>query len=97
MDTRPIPGDPAGPMVESMMDIRAGDWWITQSGDVKTGAVETMRVDGSEWQRCVAVELPVRRNHGKKQETLRFFIHPQAALLLAENLAHTSIWLLEHE
>lgn len=94
MSTRPIPGDPGGPTIESMMDIRGDDWWLTQSGHVKTGAVETMRVDGSQWQRVIAVELPVRRNHDTEQETLRLMINPRTALLLAENLAHTGAWLL---
>lgn len=94
MSTRPIPGDPGGPSIEAMMDIRSQDWWITQSGDVKTGAVETMRVDGSDWQRVIAVELPVRRNHDTDQETLRLMISPESALVLAENLAHTGAWLL---
>lgn len=96
MSTRPIPGDPAGPKIESMMDIRHEDWWISQTGDINTAAVETMRVDGSQFQRVIAIEIPVRKNHQTELETLRLMIHPESAISLAENLAHTGAWLLEH-
>lgn len=97
MSTRPIPGDPGAEQIKAMMDIRHEEWWLAQPGPIDTAAVETMRVDGSEWQRMIAIEIPVRKNHTGKVETLRVMIHPAAAIILAETLAHTAVWLQRTE
>ena len=93
LDPRPISGDPSHVEVRAMLDIRGEEWWVTVSGDYMTAAVETMKSDGSAWQRLIAVEWPARRNHGKEHTVLRLMISPRDALGLAEVLTHTARWL----
>lgn len=91
---RPIPGDPSFAHVESMLDIEGEEWWLTAPGDYKTAAVETMRFDGSDWQRMIALEWPARRNHGQEFKIIRLMISPGDAAGLADVLNHTAKWLL---
>ncbi len=91
---RPIPGDPSRAEVQSMLDVKGEEWWLTDSGDYETAAVETMRYDGSDWHRLIALEWPVRRNHGQEQKVIRLMISPEDALGLAEVLTHTARWLV---
>lgn len=92
---RPIPGDPSFAHVVSMLNIEGEEWWLTAEGDYETAAVETMRFDGSQWQRVIALTWPARRNHGKEKKVLRMMISPEDAMGLAEVLAHTAMWLIE--
>jgi hypothetical protein len=78
-----------------MLNIKGEEWWLTAVGDYETAAVETMRFDGSQWQRVIALRWPARRNHGKEFKTIRLMISPEDALGLAEVLTHTARWLME--
>lgn len=93
-DPRPIPGDPSHVQVQSLLDVRDEEWWLTTGGDYQTAAVETMRQDGSQWQRMIALEWPARRNHGRDHTVLRLMISPEDAVGLAEVLVHTARWLI---
>lgn len=94
---RAIPNDPAARVVGAMFDARSGDWVVTAQGDYQAAAVETMRADGSGYQRVIALEWPGRRNHSDELVTVRLMVHPDDALGLAEVLAHAARWLLSTE
>jgi len=91
---RPVPSDPSAGQVAAMFDARADNWLLAAGGCYQTGAAETMRHDGTGWQRVVILEYPARRNHTDEHVTVRLMIHPQDALGLAETLAHTAAWML---
>lgn len=91
---RPLPDDPTGPLIAAMFDLRGTDWLLSAVGDYQTGAVETMRRDGSGYQRAVALEWPARRNHSDEEVTVRLLMSPEDALGLATVLAHTARFLL---
>ena len=93
---RPIEGDPGAPQVAAMFDARSQDWIVTAAGDYHTAAVETMRVDGSGYQRVVVLEWPGRRNHSDELVTVRLMISPEDAAGLAKVLAHTAAWMRKH-
>lgn len=93
MDLRPIPGDASAANVASMLDVRDAEWLLTAPGDYETGAVETMKDDGTNWQRLVALEWPTRVNNSDELRTVRLLISPEDAIGLAEVLAHTAVWL----
>lgn len=92
---RPIPGDPAAEQVVAMFDARSEDWILGDVGDYQTAAAETMRADGSDFQRVVLLEWPGRRNHTEDRLTVRLMLNPEDALGLAEVLAHTAVWMME--
>ena len=96
-DPRPIPGDPAILQVESVLDVKGEEWWLTDPGDYTTAAVEAMRDDGSDFQRVIALTWPARRNHTEEKKVIRLLISPGDALGLAEILTHTARWLLAAE
>lgn len=96
---RPLPNDPDREMVGGMFDLTNDEieWWLSAGGEYQTGAAETMRADGSDWQRVVLLEWPARvnRQHGPDAERkVRLMIAPEDGIGLAEVLAHTSAWLL---
>lgn len=91
---RPIHGDPAAACVVAYFDLAADDWLLSTAGEYQTAAAETMRNDGSGWQRTVILEWPCRRNHTTEESRLRLMISPEDALGLAEVLTHTAEWLI---
>lgn len=97
MDLRPIPDDPSAATVEAMIDLRNEEWLVSAVGDYQTGAVEAMKNDGTNFQRLVALEWPVRVNNGDEIRTVRLLIAPEDAIGLAEVLAHTAVWLAAAE
>lgn len=90
---RALPGDPDGPMVEAMFDIRSEDWILASNGTFQTAALEAMRDDGSGHQVVVALEWPGRRNHTDEQVTVRLLMSPEDAEGLADVLEGTGRWL----
>lgn len=92
-EIRPLPEDPSGPTVEAMFDIRSTEWFVAAGGDYQTAAVETMKADGSAWQRLVALEWPARVNNSDERRTIRLLIDPDDALGLAQVLAQTALWM----
>lgn len=90
---RPIPTDPTAAQVAAMFDARSEAWLLTTSGDCQCAAVETMREDGTDWQRMIAVEWPVRLNHDRTPSMLRLLVHPDDAVQFAATLLRTARWL----
>lgn len=90
---RPLPSDPDRGTVQSILNIDGEEWWLTAPGDHQAMAVEAMRLDGSDWQRVVAFELPVRKNNGTEHKVLRVMMSPGDALGFAKVLTHTARWL----
>lgn len=93
MEIRPIPSDPNAATVRSMFDLRGELWHVARAGEYQTAAVETMKNDGTNWQRLVALEWPGRVNNSDEETILRLLISPEDAMGLAEVLAHTAVWL----
>lgn len=94
-DPRPLANDPDRPKIVEAFDLHDGtEWWLTAGGDYETGAAETMREDGSGWQRVVMVQWPARLNKTTRTTTLRLLISPEDALGLAEVLCHTAGYML---
>lgn len=90
---RPLPEDPAGPIVLEMFDARSEEWLVTGGGDYQTAAVEVFNADGTDVRRLIALEWPARVNHSTERRTVRLLIHPEDAEGLAEVLAHSTAWL----
>lgn len=90
---RPVPIDPDRELVVSILNIDGEEWWLTEPGDHQAMAVEAMRLDGADWQRVVAFELPVRKNNGTDHKVLRVMMSPEDALGFAKVLTHTARWL----
>jgi hypothetical protein len=91
---RPIPGDPGAEEAMRIFDANADNWLLADGGHYQTAAAETMKNDGSGFQRVVILEYPARKNHTDEKVTVRLMIHPMDALGLAEVLAHTASWML---
>jgi hypothetical protein len=94
---RPIPDDPGTAHVLSMIDAHEGDPWLIHTGDLDTFAAETMNRDGSGFDRVVLVQIECRENHTTTPRLLRVVLSPEDAAKLAGMLAHTGLWLIEHE
>jgi hypothetical protein len=94
MDPRPIPGDPGAEQVVAMFNANDDPWYLSAGGDMQSCAVETMANDGGDFQRVVAMEIPVRLNHTDERSTFRLMIDPVDALQIAEHLCHTAGWML---
>lgn len=93
MTLQPLPDDPSASEIESMLDLRSDEWWLSTAGDYQTAAVEAMKADGTDHQTLIALEWPARRNHGTDHKTIRLLIHPDDAAGLAQVLTHTARWL----
>jgi hypothetical protein len=91
---RPVPGDPDGPLVMAMFDVSAENWVLSTAGDYQAAACETMRYDGSGYQRVVALEWPGRINHTTENVTVRLLMSPEDALGLADVMSHAARWLI---
>jgi len=96
-DLRPIEGDPGAAEAESFMDLGSERWWLTAEGDYATSAGETMRYDGSNWQRVVMLQWPARLNKSDAAAPLRLLMSPEDAIGLAQVLVHTAGWMLGPE
>lgn len=90
---RPLSYDPSADTVAEAFDLASDEWWLTAGGEYHTAAVETMRRDGTDYQRCVALEWPCRLNHGDELRTIRLLISPEDAEGLADGLEHTARWM----
>lgn len=93
MELRPLPGDPDEQTVRAMFDLRGELWHVAAPGGYQSAAVETMKADGSQWQRLVALEWPGRVNNSDELVTVRLLIAPEDAMNLALVLAHTGSYL----
>ena len=72
-------------------------WFLTRPGEFTTFAVETMRFDGSDWQRVILMTWPARHNHDDEDEEVRLVISIEDAMGLVDTLTHTVKWLHESE
>jgi len=90
---RPLSDDPSGATIAEMFDAGA-DWLVTAPGDYTTGAAETMLRDGTGWQEVVMLDWPCRVNKTGEGKLLHLMMSPEDALGLAENIAHTAIWMI---
>lgn len=93
-DIRPVPGDNSEATVVKFIDLADGEWLLASDGKYQTYAVETMLRDGSNWQRALVLEYPVRVNKTNDYRTIRLIISPEDALGLSDVMAHTSTWLI---
>lgn len=94
MSIRPVPQDPDAPMIAEMFDLRDEEWYCSAPGEYQTAAVETMKRDGSSWQRSVALEWPARINNSDETKIIRLLVSPEDAIGLADALATSAAWLL---
>ncbi len=94
MTLRPLPDDPDRDVIASMMDLANDEWLLTAAGDYSAAAGETMKKDGSDYQRLVMLEWPARVNKTQEHRTVRLLISPEDALGLCDVLAHTARFLL---
>jgi len=92
---RPLPGDPGAEQTMAMFDADS-EWILTAPGDHTTAGVEVMKNDGSNHQRCVALQWPGRLNRTTELTTVQLLMSPGDALHLAHNLAHTATWMIEN-
>lgn len=70
-------------------DANEGEpWLVAHYGEYSVFAAETMTRDGGSYQKVVALDLPVRKNHQREPERLRLFITPRLALELIDDLAN---------
>ncbi len=69
------------------------EWYLTRPGEFQTAAVETMKRDGSDWQRLILMTWPARHNYGDEDEEVRLAISVEDAAGLVETLTHTIKWL----
>ena len=93
-DHRPIPGDPGASAIQDYFDANEGEpWLLSQSGDFMTFAAETFTSDGGNYQKVVAIDIPVRRNHGTEKERLRLFLSPVMASELVVDIANALSYL----
>lgn len=92
-DLRPLPNDPDRETVASIFRMDA-PWWLTAGGEYQAAAVEVMKDDGTNYDRCVALEWPARLNKTKEDQVLRLLISPEDAIGLAQVLVHTAAWML---
>lgn len=93
---KPLDGDNDASTIVEMFDVRADNWILTASGDYRTAAGETFQEDGSMPQKVVILEWPGRYNHSTETVTVRLMMGPGDALGLADNLAQSAQWLIEH-
>lgn len=91
-EIRPIPLDPSREVVESILEADQS-WLVAAAGDYEAFAVETMRRDGSNWQRLIAIRWPARINKTDEHVQLRLLVDPEDAAGLAQVLIHTATWL----
>lgn len=95
-DLRPLPFDPAAVMVQELLDVADGDWFLAADGELATAAAEGWRNDGQGLQRFVLITVPARRNHQPEPTTVRLAISPEDAVGLAIDLVHTAAWMEQH-
>jgi hypothetical protein len=91
-DPRPISLDPSRITIARMIEVDQS-WLLGTDGDYEAFAVETMKRDGTSWQRAIAVRWPARINKTDEKVLLRLLISPEDALGLADVLMHTAGWL----
>lgn len=95
-ELRPLPGDSS--RLEAVGMIQTGDDWVLLApGEFMTAAVESMKNDGTGWQRLVALTLPGRYNHTDTMVTVRLLMRPEDALGIVQAVAHTAMWLQADE
>lgn len=94
-DIRPIPGDNASAAILEFISVDQ-TWLLSYSGDFETCAVEVMTDDGGSYQQVIALKIPVRRNKTQERSELRLMLSPEMAFGLAQELQHTSAWLVLH-
>ena len=92
MKIRPVPNDPSIVEVTAMLEANE-EWYLTRPGEFQTAAVETMKRDGSDWQRLILMTWPARHNYGDEDEEVRLAISVEDAAGLVETLTHTIKWL----
>lgn len=94
-ELRPLPFDPSREEVQSFVDmaVETGEWWLLNAGEYSSAAVETMKEDGSNFQRAVLVSFPVKRNKTHEEKQLYLLMHPDDAEGFAERLAETARWM----
>lgn len=95
-DPRPLRVDPSAEMIKSMIEVDQS-WLVAAAGDYEVFACETIKRDGTNWQRVVAVRWPARINKTDELVQLRLLLHADDAIGLAQSLIHTGTWLASLE
>jgi hypothetical protein len=93
MTLRPLPDDPSGPEIESIMDLSSDEWLLANEGEMNLGMVAAMKADDSGYQELLAIEFPVRVNNSTETRTLRLLLDESSATTLIEEMLHPLAWL----
>lgn len=94
---RPVDGDPSYVEVDTFLRVMPEDRWVHVSyGEMWSAAVEAWKDDGTNFMHRIAINVPGVVNKTGEPTSVNLLIPLEDALLVADQLYHTSQWLLAY-